>query len=159
MGDAGKGVSVPFRRRDRTIEVALTAQERAVLHTLPETLDNLGTSEADPATARLHPPAYPDDPAADAYFREMIEDDLAKARAADRSRFAETVDADSMSDDDAQMWLRVLGDARLTLAARMGIDQEGWEDDRSLADSRDGAMLHYLSYLQDALIQVLSAAL
>jgi len=152
-------VSVPFRRRDGTIEVALTAQERAVLHTLPETLDNLGTSDADPATARLHPSAYPDDPAADAYFRDMIEDDLAKARAADRSRFAETVDAGSMSDDDAQMWLRVLGDARLTLAARMGIEQEGWEDDRSLADSRDGAMLHYLSYLQDALIQVLSSAL
>ncbi len=152
-------MSVPFRRRDGTIEVALTAQERAVLHTLPETLDNLGPSDADPAAARLHPPAYPDDPAADAYFREMTEDDLAKARAADRSRFAETVDAGSMSDDDAQMWLRVLVDARLTLAARMGIEQEGWEDDRSLAESRDGAMLHYLSYLQDALIQVLSAAL
>jgi hypothetical protein len=69
------------------------------------------------------------------------------------------VDAGSISDDDAQMWLRVLGDARLTLAARMGIDEEGWEDDRSLTDSRDGAMLRYLSYLQDALIQVLSAAL
>jgi len=53
----------------------------------------------------------------------------------------------------------VLGDARLTLAARMGIEQEGWEDDRSLAESREGEMLHYLSYLQDALIQVLSAAL
>jgi hypothetical protein len=53
----------------------------------------------------------------------------------------------------------VLGDARLTLAARMGIDHAGWEDDRSLAESRDGAMLHYLSYLQDALIQVLGAAL
>ncbi len=152
-------MSVPFRRRDGTIEVVLTAQERAVLHTLPETLDNLGTSDVDPAAARLHPPAYPDDPAADAYFREMTEDDLAKARATDRSRFAETVDASSMSDDDAQMRLRVLGDARLTLAARMGIEQEGWEDDRSLADSRDGAMLHYLSYVQDALIQVLSAAL
>lgn len=152
-------MSVHFRRRDGTIEVALTPQERAVLHTLPETLDNLGTSDTDPAAARLHPPAYPDDPAADAYFREMTEDDLAKARAADRARFAETVDAGSMSDDDAQMWLRVLGDARLTLAARMGIEQGGWEDDRSLAESRDGAMLHYLSYLQDALIQVLSTAL
>jgi hypothetical protein len=152
-------VSVHFRRRDGTIEVAFTPQERAVLRTLPETLDNLGTSDVYPAAARLYPSAYPDDPAADAYFREMIEDDLAKDRAADRARFAETVDAGSMSDDDAQIWLRVLGDARLTLAARMGIEQEGWEDDRSLAESLDGAMLHYLSCLQNALIQVLSAAL
>ena len=53
----------------------------------------------------------------------------------------------------------MLGVARLALAARVGIGQEGWEDDRSLAESRDGAMLHYLSYLQDALIQVLSATL
>jgi hypothetical protein len=152
-------VSVPFRRRDGTIEIALTPEERAVLHTLPETLNNVGTADADPAAARLHPSAYPDDPAADADFREMIDNDLAKARAADRTRFAETVDAGEMSDDDAQMWLRVLGEARLTLAARMGIAHEGWEDDRSLAESRDGAMLHYLSYLQDTLIQVLSAAL
>ena len=101
----------------------------------------------------------PDDPAADAYFREMIEDDLARARAEDRSRFTEILDRGSMGDDDAQMWLRVLGDARLALAVRMGIEQEDWEDDLSLAESRDGAMLHYLSYLQDALIQVLSAAL
>ena len=159
MGDAGKGVSVPFRRRDGTIKIALSGQERAVLHTLPETLDNLGTSEVDPAVARLHPSAYPDDPTADAYFREMTEDDLAKARAVDRSRFTKTVTADSMSDDDAEVWLRVLGDARLALAARMGIERDDWEDDRSLAESRQGVMLHYLSYLQDALIQVLSATL
>lgn len=152
-------MSPPFRRHGGTIKLALTAQERAVLHTLPQTLDNLGTPDVDPAVVRLHPPAYPDDPVADAYFREMTEDDLAKDRAADRSRFTETVSADSMSDDDAEIWLRVLGDARLTLAARMGIEQDDWEDDRSLAESREGAMLHYLSYLQDALIQVLSAAL
>ncbi len=152
-------MSVPFRRRDGTIKIALSGQERAVLHTLPETLDNLGTSEVDPAVARLHPSAYPDDPTADAYFREMTEDDLAKARAVDRSRFTKTVTADSMSDDDAEVWLRVLGDARLALAARMGIERDDWEDDRSLAESRQGVMLHYLSYLQDALIQVLSATL
>ena len=43
--------------------------------------------------------------------------------------------------------------------AFLTFEQEGWEDDRSLAESRDGAMLHYLGYLQDELIQVLSAAL
>lgn len=152
-------MSAPFRKKGRGIRLALSDEERAVLRTIPEALARLGAPGADPAAARLHPAAYPDDPAADAEYRDMVATDLAKARADDRGRFTETLGRTSMSDDDAQVWLRVLGDARLVLASRMGIEHEQWEEDRSLAESRDGAMLHYLSYLQDALIAVLSTTL
>ena len=152
-------MSVPFRRRGGNIKIGLTEQERAVLRTLPVALAEVEKAADDPAAARLHPTAYPEDPTAETDYREMVEDDLARARAIDRERFTETMAAATMNDDDAQTWLRVLGDARLVLAARMGIEHENWEDDRSLAESRDGALLHYLSYLQDSLIQVLSAAL
>lgn len=149
----------PFRGRRGTITVALSTQERAILRGLPEFLDGLGDGDSDPAAARLNPSAYPDDPAADADFRNLVEDDLARSRASDRKRFLDTLSAESIDEDDAQAWLRVLGDARLALAARMGIQDEQWEDDRSLAESSEGATLHYLSYLQDSLIRALSSAL
>ncbi len=64
-----------------------------------------------------------------------------------------------MAPEDAQIWMRVIGDARLALAARMGIEDEAWEEDRSLAESSEGAMLHYLGYVQDALVRLLNTDL
>ena len=48
--------------------------------------------------------------------------------------------------------MRVIGEARLVLAARLGITEDGWEDD---ADP-EMALLGYLGYLQDGLVGVLS---
>lgn len=152
-------MTAPFRRSGGEITLLLSRRERAVLRMVPELLDSVGDVDADPAAERLHPAAYPDDPAADADYHEMVDGDLARARAADRRRFTETVDDEKIALDDAQTWMRVVGDARLALAARMGIDDEEWEDDGSLAQSSEGAMLHYLGYIQDALIRVVSADL
>ena len=51
------------------------------------------------------------------------------------------------------MWLTVLGDSRLALAARLGIDEPGWET----ADEEDPERiaLGFLSFLQDQLVDVL----
>jgi hypothetical protein len=136
----------PFRRRGERIEISLSARERGLLRSLPQYLDDLGSPGEDPATDRLNPSAHPDDAAADVEFREMVGDDLDRARATDRSGFTGSVDADALDYEEAQMWLRVLGDARL-------------EVDRSLAESAEGATLHYLGYLQDALIQELMPTL
>lgn len=149
----------PFHRRDDEIRIALSTRERAVLRMVPDLLDDIGSPDSDPAAARLHPSAYPEDPGADTDFRDMVDIDLARARARDRRRFATTLESGSMSRDEAEMWLRVVGDARLALAARMGIESEEWETDRSLVESSAGAMLHYLGYIQDALLQVLTTDL
>ncbi len=61
----------------------------------------------------------------------------------------------SLTDEEAESWIRVIGDARLALGARLGIEQDEWEQDRKLSMSREGAMLHYLGYLQDRLVAVL----
>ncbi len=152
-------MSTPFRHSGATIEISLTSQERSMLSMLPELLDNVGAVGVDAAADRLNPAAYPEDPASNANFHEMTDSDLASARSADRISFRESLDTASLDEDEAQMWLRVLGDARLTLAARMGIEDEAWENDQSLAESIEGAMLNYLGYLQNALIEVLTASL
>jgi len=149
----------PFRRIDDHIAVTLSPHERALLRTLPDRLARLGSPADDPAAARLSPAAYRDDPEASAAFTELIEDDLAAARSIDRQLLTATVSADSINDEEAEAWMRVVGDARLTLAAEIGIEDEAWETDRNLADSQEGLMLRYLSYVQDSLIRVLAHAL
>ena len=78
---------------------------------------------------------------------------LAEARASDRATFLATLDAALLSPEEAEMWLTVLGDSRLALAARLGIDEPGWET----ADEEDPERiaLGFLSFLQDQLVDVL----
>ena len=113
----------------------------------------------DPAHQRLHVAAYPDDPAAQEEMTEYSGSQLAEERATDRTRFTATLEAEQsvLSPEEAESWLTVLGDTRLALAARLGIDEPGWE----VADEEDPERitLGFLSYLQDQLVTVLMGRL
>ena len=65
-----------------------------------------------------------------------------------------------LSPAEAEAWLLVLNEARLALAARMGITDEGWGDDQS-EDELDPQMayLQFLTYLHGELTGVLLQAL
>jgi hypothetical protein len=89
----------------------------------------------------------------------LVQGDLDRARTADRNRFLDTVSQESISEEDAEVWLRVVGDARLALGARLGITDDEWERDHSLTESSEGAALYYLGYIQDALARALTAGL
>lgn len=128
-----------------------------MLRSLPDALERLRNDEA--VSTRLNPAAHPDDAVADADFHEMVQGDLDRARSADRSRFLDMVSQESISEEDAEVWLRVIGDARLALGARLGITKDDWERDHSLTESSEGAALYYLGYIQDALTRVLIAQL
>ena len=86
---------------------------------------------------------------------------MEKARHEDRAAFAACLDRVPLllTEDEAQIWLRVVGEARLVVAARMGIvDDYDWSD-RRMAARPDGAVLQYLSYVQDGLVVALSETL
>jgi hypothetical protein len=152
-------MSVPFERRGDEIRVSLAPHERAILESIPGQLDLIGEDDDDPAAARLDPDAIRDDPDAAARFRQLTGDDLSRARKADRSTVSRRAGANTLTIDEAESWMRVIGEARLAIAARIGIEDESWETDRALAESREGLTLQYLSYLQDALVQALSEGL
>jgi len=83
---------------------------------------------------------------------------MAQSRAADRSAFALTVEQSSrgviLSAGEAEAWMRVLAEARLVLASRLGIIEDGWEDDLP-EDDPPVALLHYLGWLQQSLTETL----
>lgn len=134
----------------------MSAAEAAVLSKLPDLLATAGDPDEDPAAARLTPNAYRDDPARAAEFSRLTGSDLDDLRLADRSRFVASLEPGTvrLALDDAEAWLRVIGEARLLLAARAGIEEDGWLYDEYGDDPRM-ALLYYLSGVQDALIGAL----
>ncbi len=148
----------PFRRRGDRVEIRLAEHEVQLLGQLPRLLETVGSVPDDPAADRLDVPVYLDDPDADREYRRWIRGELDSARAADRSAFAELVEAartgTTASTEEAEAFLRVLAEGRLVLAARMGIEVE---DDYERVSAPDAAVLDYLGALQALLIRELSA--
>lgn len=116
----------------------------------------------DPALRRLLPDAYPDDAEASAEFRRYTEGDLAARKVSGARRLAEQLGSRSVESAPTEVrldaraadrWLRTLADIRITLASRLGIEQDGDEP----PDDATGALYHWLGELQWALIETLDA--
>jgi len=86
----------------------------------------LGSEQAadDPAIARLAPTAYPDDPMRNLEFDDAIGRSLAKGRLEAIDVVERTADAEHLTDEQAEAWMRALNDARLVFGTRLGIVQE-----------------------------------
>ena len=146
-----------FLRRGPEIDLALAAAEADLLAlALPAlALAPLPPSGGGPAPAHYpHFRAHPEDDAAEAGFRELTGGSLASDRAADRRRFAASLERGTLSPEDAAAWLRVLGEARLALAARLGVAADGWD---TAPPSPGLALLHLFGCVQDELATLLLA--
>ena len=86
----------------------------------------LGSEQAadDPAIARLAPTAYPDDPMRNLEFDDAIGRSLAKGRLDAIDVVEQTADAEHLTDEQAEAWMRALNDARLVFGTRLGIVHE-----------------------------------
>lgn len=146
----------PFRRSENGIAMRLSTADAEVLAQLPVLLDHVGQTSDDPAAERLGVPVYLDDPEANAEYWKWMAPELDAGRTADRSAFTELVatapDGVVASFEEAQAFLRVLVEARLALAARLGVDVE---DDYERLGAEESAILDYLGSLQVLLIREL----
>lgn len=147
--------------RNGSVHVKLSAAEARLLSSLPALLDGVGVDPRDPAGPRLNQSAYPDDAIASAEFEVAHSAELAALRDQDRRAFAtslpHTVAGVDLDEDQAASWMRVVGDARLVLAARLEIDDDTWET--ATPSDPQMIMVHYLTHIQSGLIEALSALL
>lgn len=152
----------PFRLVSGRIELTMDPREAEALSVVPGLLESVGETGSDPGADRLDQAPYPDDPEANAEFRRLMAEEMAQSRAADRSAFSLTVELSphgvTLSPGEAEAWLRVLAEARLVLAARLGIEKDGWEDTFP-EDDPSVALLHYLGWLQQSLAETLESSL
>lgn len=142
-------MSEPFTRDGATIRVRLRRLEQQALATLPDLIEHGG------AIDRLAYRAHPDDPERDAEFQALVAGSLAGMRHEDHRRFVAGLAGGVLEGDDAEAWLRVIGEARLVLATALGIDHDGWEEEADPEESPEMALLSYLGFLQDRLVTLL----
>lgn len=146
----------------RGVEIQLSSAEIAILSRLPSLLGSVGSDPSDPAPARLHPAAYPDDEAVSAELARLTKEDLVEGRTADIEVFnrqlAASGDGITISPADAESWMRVLGSARIVLASRRGLfDIEDLGDLPN--DDPDVALVNLLGAYQQTLAEVLLAGM
>jgi len=143
-------VSAPFRVSGDLVEVRLSDAERDAISGIPEIIEAAGGADG-----RFEYQAHPEDAAADRRYHELIGDDLDTLRSADRDAFRQGIQAETLTAEQAEAVMRVIGEARIVLAQRLGLEEDGWEQTAPI-DDPEVAMLHYLGYLQDALVEVLA---
>lgn len=152
---------VRFRRLpEGEIAVRLTPAERQVLRVL---LEDLAASLAsdDPATSRLHPPAYPEDPAAEAEYRSLVGSALEEGRQANLATVAATIDAPRLDGAQAAAWLGTINDLRLVMGSRLEIVDDLVADLPPEDDERypEFVQLLYLGWLEEQLVDALADGL
>jgi hypothetical protein len=164
---------------DGTVTARFDVAEIALIGKLSTQLTELlmDRFDEDPALQRMLPDAYPDDPEASAEFRRFTADGLVERKLANTSALltsigsatvagtavagtavADTASANSVATlrldpPTVQAWLRSIGDLRLTIATRLGIEQDGDEGspDDPMADLYD-----WLGYVQGSLVDVVN---
>lgn len=110
----------------------------------------------DPALARLLPDAYADAELS-SEFRQLTERGLATGKVANARFVANSVHPGKVELDaeGAQRWMRSIGDMRLTLAARIGID----DDDSVIGDDEETLAMYevysWLAGVQDSIVRCL----
>lgn len=150
------------RKRDGTIQVRLGPEERAVLRELPAQLRVLLAESADdPAARRLFPPAYRDRPDHEGEYRRLMGDDLVASHHEALAVLEDTVDADTLTAEQADAWMRALADLRLVLGTRLDVtdDTASTEIDPAGPNAPEMALYHYLSWLQEQIVEALAKGL
>ncbi|MBU1227720.1 MAG: DUF2017 domain-containing protein [Actinobacteria bacterium] len=146
----------PFMNSGGHIAVLLAPAEREVLRAVPILLRNRSADPGDPAWARLRAVGHLDDPDAADRFGDLTAGMLESALTGDRDRLEETLEDDLLDPADAECWLRAIGEARLKVAARLGIEEDGWEGEAVEAELVEITVLRMLGFLQESLVAVLS---
>lgn len=154
-------MSRPFRWSDSAVRVSLRPNERAALASLTSVVGSVRADPDDPAWRRLTPPAYGDDAGAEEEYRRLMVGELEAARSGDVSVFSATLASGRKRLDvaEAEAWLRVIGDARLVLAARRGVrlEDDDWE---SRVDEDAGLeIVAWLGWIQQELVETLTPSL
>lgn len=144
-----------FRRRGPEIDLELSPAETDLLSLAVPLLEGAADADTGPGSSAARYPhfrAYPGDDEAEARFQDLTAGSLDADRKTDRRRFTASLERGTLGPEDAAAWLRVLGEARLALAGRLGVAERGWEH---AAPSPGLALLHLFGSVQDEMAALL----
>ncbi|HJR19014.1 MAG TPA: DUF2017 family protein [Actinomycetota bacterium] len=153
----------PFvRRRSGDIDVTLTAVEADLIRSVVEQM----TGVLDDPPPRLLPPAYEDDPEAQAEYASLMTADLMDGKRRALASMKATIERGkikrdgwraTLTEDEAQDWLAVVNDARLTLGTNLNITEDSYERDIDPTDpdAASHEVFRYLGFVEEYLVDAL----
>lgn len=152
-----------FRRSGSgVIRMKLREDEIEALSLMKELLESVGARKGDPAAERLTVAAYPDDAEAQSEYGRLMAPELDRQRQSDRQAVFGLLDDArrgplDLAADQAEACLMVLNESRLALAARLGIEEEGWGrfDEDAAPPAPAEAFLVFLTAVQGGLIEAM----
>ena len=145
-----------FSGLDGSVVVTLPAEERQFLSQVLTLLGDVGGVDEDPAARRLQVPVYLEEPEASEEWWRLMGEELGASRNADRGVYGRVMgsqDPVTLTEAEADSFLRVLNEGRLVLAARLGLDVE---DDHDRLPEPDRQALDYLGGVLEELTEELS---
>jgi hypothetical protein len=147
------------RRRDGSYRVRLPADERDVLAALPSQLRE-ALDAGEPTLYRLFPPAFVDDDEGNLEYARLVGAGLLEGKLAALEELERTAHAESLTEAELQTWLGGLESLRLVLGTQLDVTEESYGPlDRGDPEAPRLALYHWLSWLQEEVVQALSAAL
>ncbi|WP_334142468.1 DUF2017 family protein [Rhabdothermincola sp.] len=147
-------------RPDGNFELLASAIERQFLIGLCRELrELLARGTDDVIVRRLFPPAYPHDAEREAFYQQMVRDELRAKHLAALRTIEQTAKASTLSTDELTQWMTAVNALRLVLGTRLDITEDDWRPDIDEDDPDYGAYLAYdvLSALLARIVQALSA--
>ena len=147
------------RRRDGTYRVRLPSEERDVLAALPGQLrDALAAGE--PTLHRLFPPAFAGRRGGERRVRAARRGGLLEGKLLALAELERTAHEESLSEEELRTWLGGLESLRLVLGTQLDVTEESYGPlDTADPDAPRLALYHWLSWLQEEVVQALSESL
>ena len=114
----------------------------------------------DASVERLFPPAHADDPDAEEEYRRLVGSSLLDGKLAALGELARTAESDRLTEAELESWLGALESLRLVVGTQLDITEESYGFfDPSDPDAPRLALYHWLSWLQEEVVQALASAL
>ncbi|MDE0117853.1 MAG: DUF2017 family protein [bacterium] len=147
---------------DGTFSLDLRHEERALIAAIaPDLRALLADDPADEVLTRLFPTAVPDDPDAEAEYREMVRDELVSKRLARLDTVAELAEATVLDREQLAAWMGAVNDIRLVLGTRLEVteDDEFEETDEEDPEAVARSAYWYLGWLMEHLVEASASEL
>ncbi len=129
-----------------------------LIDSMLDLLDNGGRT--DPAVERLFPDAYGSEAEAGAWH-DLVGDELQRGKVSSLTSLKGALKRGRIELDEAeiQMWLSALNDVRLAIGARLEVTEEMMGAELARDDPRAPtlAVLHWLGWLQESMLQAISS--
>jgi hypothetical protein len=145
--------SNPIFREGGIFKVTLGEIERQII---TGACAQFATDIGDASKSRLYPLAYPEDPSAEADYREMVDKVLKRHRYQTLAEMARSAHEPELTMEQLESWMHALETMRLLLGERIGIteDLQG-----PIEGEKAGAfeLYRFLTWLQACVVDALAA--